>query len=251
MPKLAKCHVYPESISAELGGEARALVTMSLEGGGRSSYARAGMYDREIVCPSCEELFKDADDCAIDFRRRVLGWVPPYRFLPYPDATIKLPIFPGDSRLLHQFAVQSWLRAHLSNRFIEKENKNSDLERIIAKAILDKSETIDLGIQVAYVFDVSPFGRLMMNPISHTAVFPMYELAMGRMTVLIASTDKGLPPGFRDIALNGTNEALVYRTRRFNDMRLDIFAEFYSSNREKVDRMFQAALYKGKRKAAV
>lgn len=192
VPKLVRCHIYPRSMSRAMAAD-DVLVQVANDPRPRAGFANGGMYDENIVCDECERRFKPADDCAIDFRLAVLTLRPPITF-PYPQDGAKIPAFRASPELLHTFAMQTWLRAHLSERSEHSQVSNDVIAAETTDCLLSGTSTLTTGRQVAYAFDRSDLGALMIAPM-HYADFipPMYELVMPNMVVFIAASVGGLP----------------------------------------------------------
>lgn len=234
--RLVRCHIYPEALSRAVAAGGSLVHSTNHESGTRTGYAHGGMYDKEIVCSACEALFKAADDHALDFRRRVLTLKPPYYF---PWGKTALPVFPCNPQLLHTFAMQTMLRCLLSDR-PEYANVSDDALEAEAKASLLNGVCPSLeNRQVAYAFDRSDLGSMMMGPMHHPMPQPMYELIMGNMTIFIASTDQGLPPGFSFFALRDGPDAVVWRTKRLQVLRIKQLADWFAPSVTSTDRMLK------------
>lgn len=237
--KLIKCHIYPESMSKEVSGEPRCLVSM-IAGGGQSiaNYAHGGIYDKEIICSSCESLFKDADDYAIDFRRSVLKNTISAKLL---LQTVRFPSYEVSPEKLHRFALQTWLRSHYSERYEHRQISNPELAKEISALITNGKETISTGIAVCFLFFTSDLAQVMMSPVLYKEIdFPLYSMWMPNMNVLIASSDRGLPPGFSDIQLQQGRPVTVLRTQQIFTPMLETIVNGVEPYYDKLSIMFDA-----------
>lgn len=233
---LVRCHLYPRSMSRELAGPDNLLVAMSdRDGKPRTSYAPSGVYDDQIVCGNCERRFKDADDYGIEFRRRVIRLGPPFRIGRHGRS---FPIFEARPAALHTFATQTWLRCHLSERTFDDGMRNEPMFSLVRDCILEGRSTLDVGPAVALMFDVSALGAVMLHPVLHDEPdYPVYELHLPNMAILIAASERGLPPAFDPIKLVPGGEVMVLRTKKLVEARLDYLLDTYLTNRVSVDRM--------------
>lgn len=237
--KLICCHIYPDAFTREMRREGGVLVHASNGNSGpRAGIANKGMFDRNIVCADCEAMFKAADDYAIEFRRHVLALTLP-SYTPWGEGSLRV-FYPSQPELLHRFAMQTWFRCYLSD--LHEAVADQAIADEIRPCLLSGESTIRAGRQVTYVFDRSDLGRLALGPILHQGIeFPMYELAMPNMVILIAATPAGLPPGFSAISLRPGNEVAVWRTRKWQRIRLQHLDHVLGPSADRIDRMFGSA----------
>lgn len=237
VPHLARCHIYPRALSRAIAGSENVLVGVACHPQPRAAYARGGMFDDNIVCPSCEQRFKRADDYAIEFRKAVLELRPPVTF-PFHEA--KLPAFEASPELLHTFAMQTWLRSFLSERAEHDQLTDSAIAKQTIECLLRGESTLSTGRQIAYEVNRSDLGQMMLAPM-HAPDFspPIYELAMPNMAIRIAAGDGGLPKGFSDIALRPGKIVVVWRPRKMHDHRINQLNELIGPNVRQLDRMFK------------
>jgi hypothetical protein len=235
--KLIRCHIYPRSMSREISGEKHCLVSMSMRGEKPiSGYAPGGLFDDDIVCGECEKLFKEADDYAIEFRRKVLRLDMPAKL---PLNTVKFPSFEASPEKLHRFATQTWLRSHLSQRHENEQINNPQMARIIAEHISMRNETIDTWIEVSYMFFTQKVAQVMMAPVHFNAPeFPVYSIWMPNMNIVISATDSGLPPAFSQLRLQKNKPVTVLRTKKIFDSMFEIISEGVMPHYEKLEYLF-------------
>ena len=239
VPRLARCHIYPRSLSREMAAR-DVLVQVAITPHPRSGFANGGMYDDNIVCPRCELAFKAADDCAIDFRRAVLTLRPPVTF-PYPNDGARFPAFAASPELLHTFAMQTWLRCHLSDRPEYNQASDKAIAEETIGCLLGGGSTLATGRQVSYTFDRSDLGALMIPPMHYDDFTPpMYEMVMPNMAIFIAAGPDGLPAGLAEIALTPGPTVTVWRARAMQELRMGRLAAVLAPNVAQVDRMFQS-----------
>lgn len=237
VPRLARCHIFPRSMSRDMaaGGP---IVQVALEPEPRAAFANGGLYDDNIVCPTCERRFHAADTHAIEFRRAVLTLRPPITF-PYPQDGAQLPSFEASPEMLHTFAMQTWLRCQLSDRQEHAQVSDAAIASETIDCLLRGISTLSTGRQVAYAFDRSDMGTLMLGPMHYTDFEPpMYELGMPNMTIFIAATTAGLHAGFREIALRPGLTVTVWRPRSMQRYRMDRLAMVMAPTIAQVDKMF-------------
>jgi hypothetical protein len=235
--KLIRCHIYPESMSKEISGDPHCLVSMSERGHNLvSGYAPGGIYDKDIVCLSCEAFFKEADDYAIDFRRKVLRLEMPVRLL---LNSIKFPTFDASAEKLHKFAMQTWLRSHLSQRYENQQIENPETAELISEIILNRKETIDTGIEVSFLFFTSELAQVMMSPVHYQAPdFPVYSIWMPNMNILISASEKGLPPAFSVIRLQRHEPVTVLRSKKVFDSMFETISDGVLPHFERLEFLF-------------
>ena len=235
--KLIRCHIYPVSMSKEISGTPHCLVAMSTRDERLiSHYAHGGIYDDGIVCEYCEKLFKEPDDYAIDFRRRVLN-------LSIPATlrlnTTKLPSFEVSAEKLHRFAMQTWLRSHLSQRHENLQVNDHVTGNLISRLILDRKETIGENIEVAFLFFTSDLAQVMMSPVHYQdSEFPFYSMWMPNMNIFISSGQKGLPPAFSMIRLERQKPVTVLRTKKVFDSMFETILDGVIPHYEKISLLF-------------
>jgi hypothetical protein len=236
--KLVRCHIYPESMGKEMSGDPHCLVSISMRGEKPiSHYSYGGIYDDEIVCASCENHFKQADDYAIDFRKKVLRLAMPATL---PLASTKFPCFEASAEQLHKFALQTWLRSHFSQRFENQQIDNPEIAYLISDSIFNRKETIDLSIEVAFLFFTNDLAQLMMSPVHYQkSDFPLYSIWMPNMNILISSCGKGLPPAFSTIRLERGKPVTVFRTRRVFGSILEEITDSVSPHYKKMKFLFK------------
>lgn len=238
-PKLAKCHIYPRSMSKELSGSDNFLVSMTANESPRSGYARDGIYDREIVCLSCEGKFKKADDYGILFRRTLVNPSSPCK---YPYRTVSLPSFDADPVLLHQFAAQTWLRSALSARNEHSQTNDSELIALISKYVFDGKDTIDSGIGVAVVLMRTPKTKVLASPVRFVVdQYVMYWMLLSGMLLIIAGGSGDLPPGFQSVKIQRGNSVTAWQLPELIENEYsEKIALAYELNSTTVDSLFDA-----------
>jgi hypothetical protein len=242
--KLIRCHIYPVSMSKEISGNPHCLVAMKSIGDKLiSNYAHGGIYDDNIICASCENKFKSADDYAIAFRRRVLRLEGEFQL---PLETAKFPSYGCNPEKLHTFAMQTWLRSHYSQRHESLGIENNSMAAKIASKLLCGQETIELDIDVSYLFFTCELAQVMIGPAYFPAPdYPLYSLWMPNMHVVIAASERGLPPGFSDIRIEKNKRVMVLRSKRILEPMHDTIIEGVLPHREKLEILFSTYERKG------
>jgi hypothetical protein len=238
--KLIRCHIYPRSMSREISGKEHCLVSMSMKGEKPvSGYAPGGLFDDHIVCGVCETFFKEADDYGIVFRRKVLTLDMPAQFL---LKTVRFPSFDASPEKLHRFAVQTWLRSHLSQRHENEQINNPLMANMIVDHILMGKETIDTWIQVSYMFFTQEIAQIMISPEYFNAPeFPVYSIWMPNMNIFISASDNGLPPGFSHLRLERKKPVTVLRTKKVFDSISEKIYEGAMPHYERLEFLFGRA----------
>jgi hypothetical protein len=237
--KLTRCHIYPESMSKEISGKPHCLVSMKNLGKTLiTNYAYGGIYDDNIVCASCENKFKAADDYVIEFRRKVLKLEGEFQL---PLNTAKFLSYKCSPEKLHAFAMQTWLRSHYSQRHENLGIDNNAVAAKISSRLLSGQETIDLDIDVSYLFFTCNLAHIMTSPMHFAAPdYPLYSLQMPNMNVLIAASERGLPPEFSDIRLKKNKPVTVLRTKKLFEPMLDNIMQGVSPHYERMKFLFAA-----------
>lgn len=236
--KLTKCHIYPDSMTKE-SAEDGVLAAASNRHGPRVADGIAGIFDRNIVCRDCERLFQRADNYAINFRRAALRLD---GILRLAANSSRLPVLRGNADLLHTFAMQSLLRAGLSERPEHDQVEGGPLVDEVYPALVCEESTIRSGRQVALVFHTGALGGYAATPTFHDVPgYPLHVLAMPNMHVLIAASDSGLQHPLNQLALKqGSAEITIWRVRRPLDEIIFRMQEVLEPNDEKLDRLFDA-----------
>ncbi len=235
--KLIRCHIYPDSLTKEAAGEERKLVGMSLTNGPRASYAMAGLFDDNLACLDCERLFGRADDYAIMFRRRALALsLPTVRW-----GAASLPTFEGDPARLHSFAMNTLLRAHLSDRWELNAVNEPEIAQEALQALHGGQSTIDGGREVSIVVTRSALAGLYATP--HRRDFgghPVFVIQLPNMMFFVALSTAGVGPAFSHMALRPGREVTVWRRRNPIPQELVDARDMFEALGDRVDRMFKA-----------
>jgi hypothetical protein len=236
--KLVKCHIYPDAFTRHVGGEHRLLVGMAVRDGTPwVSHAGNGMFDPDIACGACELRFHWADNYAIGFWRRVLYLEGEFEF-PNTEGGTMLPIFRADGARLHAFAMNTLYRAYLSGRWEYNQIADSAIADLVHPTLFGRGRTIDAGPAVALTFTRGELGGLAMAPcLMGKNSQPVYLLQMPHLSMYVAASEKGLPSGIGEIALNDTGAVQVYRRRRPERFELDLAGDVLRATNERVRRI--------------
>lgn len=223
-------------MSREIAGREKVLVSLAeRDGNVHLGWASGGIYDDNIICDSCEKLFKVSDDYAINFRRRAVQLGAPVSF---PHSSIKFPSFDADAGLLHRFAITTLLRASFSCRAEHAQVCDSELESEVRPIILQGQDTFLTKRQVAVVVTKSPLAAMMASPVLHPVPgYPVYRLQMPHLALFVSATSAGLMPGFRDIALEQGRPVTVWRRREPMEYELTALRGRFHATWERTDRM--------------
>lgn len=243
VPKLIRCHIYPNSMTREISGEG--LVAMSSIDGPRAAYAHTGVFDDNLACLDCERLFGPADDYAIRFRRAAMNWGMPFKL---QHDTSRLPTFQADAGLLHSFAMNVMFRSHLSER-LEHRQTNSDAIDAEARAALRTGRsTIESGRQIAIIVTRGDLGGMVSSPhLKFNGDHPLYLIQLPHLSFMVAASDAGLNPEWQGITLQPGQPVTIWRRRRPELIELEGASEMFGLLGDRVDRMF-TALRNGKRR---
>ncbi|WP_354519373.1 hypothetical protein [Lysobacter enzymogenes] len=231
-------------MSREIAIEGGPLVAISTNRGPRAHYSWNGFYDDNIVCSQCESLFKAADDYAIEFRRDALylrrsAWPMKTR-----RPTHKLLTFKANPELLHRFALQTWLRATLSDRYDFEAAKPGWISEHAASCLLGSAPTLVRDApEVSYNIIRDDRAAAMTSPVvSDVPGYPLVLIPLPHMTIQIATSSNGLPPGFKEIALRSGEEVTVWRPRHLADAAVDQHVEMLAEVADRVEHLFSHAL---------
>lgn len=205
--KLANSHIYPASMTREQSAGSE-LVAAKPERG-HVVIATAGLRDR-IVCTRCEQLFHPFDDEGIRFRRRALKLE---GLVGFRHESIRLPTLRADASKLHTFALQTVLRAALSNH--TPDVPVSELTQWTANRLLDGRPTVDDGPEVFIRIIRGDLGAVSMDPALHQdATPPCYILHMPNMTIFVARDVGGkLDRSCSHMTLRAGTEVTIWRSR--------------------------------------
>lgn len=234
--KLIRCHIYPDALTKAAAGEERKLVGMSLTYGPRASYAMTGLFDDNLACLDCERLFGRADDYAIMFRRRVLALsLPTVR---WGGAT--LPTFEADPARLHSFAMNTLLRAHLSERWEFNAVDEPAIAKEALQALHGGQSTIESGREVVIVVTRSSLAGLLATPYPRDFDgHPVFVIQLPNMTFFVALSSAGVGPAFSPMALRPGHEVTVWRRRKPIPHELLDARDMFEALGDRVDRMFK------------
>lgn len=233
--RLARCHIYPHSLTRDMRGPSGSVIALSLIQDDDVSFANGGIYDESIVCQECEKLFAVADQYAVEFRRRVLKQISLRG-----EQLEGLPAFEGNPDLLHTFAMTTWLRTFLCER---DEYANASDPRIadeVKALLLAGKSTLISGRQVSLGFSSNPLSEIFAPPVLHAVGgFGLYHLQMPNMAIWISASSKGLPPGFRDISLRDGYNVKAWVNKDFVPVNLDHVAPRFAASAGRINRMLK------------
>lgn len=234
-PKLARCHIYPHSLTRDMRGPSGSVIALSLVHNDDVSFANGGTYDETIVCLKCEKLFAVADQYAIEFRRLVL------KQLSLRGEQLEgIPEFEGDPELLHTFAMTTWLRTFLCERNEYKDAADPRIANEVKTLILAGKSTLLSGRQVTYGFSSNPLSEIFAPPVLHeVGGFSLYHLQMPNMAIWISADSNGLPNGFRDISLRNGSKVSVWVSKTFVPVNIDHVAPKFAASADRIDRMLK------------
>ena len=258
--KLARCHIYPDAMTKEAGGEDRQLVGITIRDGiSHVSQAGAGLYDSDIVCHACEQRFHWADDYAIRFWRRALSLEGDFAFphdvvfeLPsYYDGgmlvrtsigtrpMIEFPCFRADGARLHAFAMNTLYRALLSDRWEFRQVTDQTIAQEVRPTLFGQGRTIDSGRSICLIITRDILGSLTIAPWLKTGDGQdVYLLQMPHLAIYIAADHRPLLPAMEDIKLNGSGSVHVYRRRNPERFELDPAAEAIAAAHPRICKIF-------------
>lgn len=235
VPKLIRCHIYPDAMTPSLAEDGPVIHIATSRDAAHLGYSNNGLFDREIVCADCERLFQHGDNHGTAFRKAVLALD---GLLRYYDAEPELPIFRADPEALHTFAMQTLLRAHLSQRRECKAIHNDAIAAEVYAHLKAGTSTLETGRQVIYCFGRSAIDAVMMSPMfKNIPGWPCYQLTMPHMVIYIAGSASGLPDPMPSFALQPGNEVLVWRRRRLEGFDPAVIMKVLGDNSERIDRL--------------
>ncbi|HEY1034616.1 MAG TPA: hypothetical protein VGE09_06515 [Pseudoxanthomonas sp.] len=235
-PKLARCHIYPDSMTKEAAGPSQEMAAMYVRDGvAHAAPAIAGLFDDNIVCPDCERLFGPADQYAINFRRDVLA----LRGRFTTPMGLQLPHYDADAAMLHAFAMNTLLRALLSDRWEYRAVHDPAIAAEVIPTLTGQGRTIDSGRGVALLFTTGDLGSMAASPtLRDVPGTPVYVIQLPNMQLVIAASPAGLIPGFDAMQLQAGQPVRVWRRRRPIEEELKAPSETIAATGARVDRIF-------------
>lgn len=230
--KLAKSHIIPDSMTKELAGGEPLLALRKTH----VHNVRGGVYDR-IVCGACEASFHSADDYAIAFRRQVIRGTGVQKAV--PDTKLALRVHRGDPMLLHRFALQTLLRANLSQR-PEHANVRLGKDWMPLVEAVRRHGTESLATwpaSVRYIGD--PLGAVFMAPetqLSGEGV-PVHVLTFPHMTIMVTAPSTGPIPAFLPTSLRPGTSIVVWHARKWAPREFGLLASAVEQHGAAIDRL--------------
>lgn len=235
--RLIRCHIYPRALARLAAGSGPLLALRDVDGQVQVGRADNGIYDQDIVCGPCENLFARADDYAQKFRRTALSLDASISF---PHKVLAFPSFAADASLLHEFAVTTLARACLSSRAEFAAVNEDSLVSDARKSVLDLEASIDSGREVAIVVTRGDLGEVAMSPMLRTVEGQMFfEVRMPSISFFVASCASSLLPAFSQIALKKRERVVVWRRRRPLPVELSGVALRFDAVGSRIDRIMR------------
>jgi hypothetical protein len=230
--KLAKSHIIPDSMTKELAGGEPLLALRATH----AHNVRGGVYDR-IVCRACEASFHSADDYAIAFRRQIIRGTGVQKAV--PGTKLALRAHRGDPMLLHRFALQTLLRAHLSQR---PEHAGVRLGKDwlhLANAVRRHGAESLPAWPASVRYIGGPSGAAFMAPetqLSGEGV-PVHVLTFPHMTIMVTAPSTGPIPAFLPTSLRPGTSIVVWHARKWAPREFELLAGAVERHSAAIDRL--------------
>jgi len=236
--KLVRCHIYPNAITKAVLAEEHSISTMSIADGPRTSSGHAGFLDPNIVCARCEALFGRADEYAVHFRKKVLILEPPYQAL-----SSEIFLFRARSDLLHTFAMQTVLRASLSQRPENRLIDATEFHNEIISHLINGESTIKMGTEVCIWVTRGEFKSYSAAPaIASFSEKDVWRISPPGMHLFVAMSSEGLPKALSHSKLTPAEDVIVRRRRNPDREEMQAIEELLIPNMESVAKISKSAL---------
>lgn len=160
--KLVRTHIIPESFFRELRAEEGTLKLVTNTKGEYTKRAPIGIYDKEILCKECEDLFQEVDDYAA----KILLNSDNHEELFNEGRLAGYRIKDIDYNLLKRFVISLLWRASISNQNFFRKVHLGPMEARAKKLIWDKSsgDKHEFSFVLAKFDDTGTFSKIVLDP---------------------------------------------------------------------------------------
>ncbi len=211
---LIKAHVVPASLYDKSSDKTEALVLVNSDTPGRVSRSWTGIYDQELVCRRCEDLWDSWDSCAAVFLREIDKQADPLRD---GGELVGLRVNDYDFDRLKLFFLSVAWRCGASQRKEFSMVNLGPYEEKLKEAIETKNPDHPAGFDVSvHRFDDKKLGTAFLNPhcerwdgINHLRMY------MFGYTILVKTDRRPMPLVFRRFRME-RNKPLVVGIRKFD-----------------------------------
>lgn len=205
---LIKAHIVPSSLYDKKSDKTKALILIGSDNPGRTSRSWTGIYDSNLVCRKCEDIWDSWDSYAADFLRNIDNLAKPLR---HDGELVGLCVEDYDFDKLNLFFLSVAWRCAASQR---KEFSNVTLgpyEAKLKEAIENKDPEHPAGFDISILrFDDTKIGTAFLNPhcerwdgINHLRIY------MFGFTVLVKMDRRPMPKDFRPLRMQKSNPLYV------------------------------------------
>jgi hypothetical protein len=233
VPKLAKSHVYPKALHLQFADVRDDLppimINRKADYPGQAVQKSLGGVYGEFVCPTCErDLFGPADDAFMRLHYQLA-------VRPLPDAEIRMAasVVPGESDLVHRFALQTlWRWAAFPGSFVEQVDSigyGPVIERI-HDWLLNPAGTLWTDHDVAVIYRIAEDSGFAMPPCGGWRAGAIF-MTVGNFTFFISSRSRGLPGLLHANRLRPENGVRVLVTTQMRSWITDPISELIADER--------------------
>ena len=161
--KLVRAHIIPESFFRELRSEEGTLKLVTNTKGVYTKRAPIGVYDQEILCKDCEDLFQEVDDYAA----KILLNSDNHEELLHYGKLAGYRIKNINYILLKRFVISLLWRASISKQNFYKKVNLGPIEARAKKLIWDKSsgEKHEFSFVLAKFDDTGTYSKIVLDPL--------------------------------------------------------------------------------------
>lgn len=240
--QLVDSHVIPKAITRGMQGKSgKPLAAINLRHNTRGNPVTknyGGIY-AQIVCADCERVhFQDADTYLVDFRRNLLLKRTKYKLHPNGGApSLRLRQHAGNPDLVHRFAIQTIFRAHLSQRSECDQINLANNESLFRELVISPASTLDSDWHVSLRLVIHPLADLLQSPSLVNSTPPFFTIALPNLTILVAASKAGLPPGFSDVRLRKGEPLTVWHSKRLASNEMNLITTSVSPWLDEMDRI--------------
>lgn len=209
---LIKAHIVPSSLYDKEKGQA--LQVFSSEHPDRPEKSWTGIYDKELVCRKCEDIWDTWDSYAAEFLRNIDSIAEPIH---YKGELLGLRVEDYDYEKLKLFFLSVAWRCGASIRNEFSLVNLGPYEAILKNAIEANEPDHHAGLDVSINrFDNTEIGTSFLNPhcerwegVNHLRIY-MYGF-----TILVKLDKRPMPAAFRQLRME-RNKPLYVAIRRFD-----------------------------------
>jgi len=229
--KLVKAHIIPESFFRDLRAEEKTLKLISNTKGVHTKRAPVGVYDKEILCKECEDLFQEVDDYAA----KILINDESHEELKEHGKVVGYRIKDVNYEMLKRFVISILWRASISNHFFYSKVNLGPLEKKAKKLIWSKSsgDTHEFSFVLARFDNTGTASKSMLDP--HKERWSgrrYYRFYIGGYVLYVKADSQTTPKEWVDFIPSDNNLIIVSRGNIENSKEYPILVNGVKVNKK-------------------